>query len=1030
MTTEKYHFCILYYNEETNEVESVAVGNIRDKACRPADHGQAACMDPHGRLIVLHLFQGSLKIIPVDTKVIDKLKFKDAFNVRLEDLQVRDIAFLLNADRKPTIAVLHETIGYKMEMKTYVIEADKKLSDGPMVHEVDATSHMLIPVPEPRGGLLIVAAGQIQYCNHRTKRQLAVGSRVSKIVCWDRVDQDGFRFLLGDQKGRLIVLVLQEQSGQVDSLKLEVLGRISTPSSLLYLDAGRVFVGSQYGPNQIVELGSRRWENGQFVRCLESEETFCPLLDLIPVDLDRTGQESLIACSGAFSDGGLAVVRRGVGINLEASFSLTDQHITSIWPVMQDHLLVSTAYSTELLRFDLAEGALEALSSPLVINSSNTLYAGQANGVLFQVLSASVSYKSIQNTAATRKIWMPQNGVSIVAACSLDAYLLLGLSSGFLVLFEFSKNGDLLQKKTLQLPGTCSSLALGLVGSSLIALVGLWESSSVLAIRILVDGATPSTIFQCPLVPRSLCLHGKFAFAALPNGTVYYGQLDDSLLNLVEVQVATVGQRDTTLVPYGDSVMALSDRPCLIVFSPGPQVKPHFLSAGLKDTLLWSPLNTATGQRFVAVNVSNEFSIGSLDAHLSGHQSERLHMAKIPIGETVRRVVNLEERPVLAAISIRPDESSPKLIGLTDVSSLLLLDGQTLEIVDRYALPSLETAQSIIRVGTPEGELLVVGTAIVEEHPKYEEAERGRLLTFRLVDVHETGKKGCRLSLIDSLPTIGAVYSMAWTRERLAACVNGQTVLYHWQSSGNELGWRELFRHHGQVTGVHIDALEDRLSVADMMRSANLLALKPDGSGLSEIARDYYTGWATCIKFIDADRLLMADDHGNLSQLVVQKDPNFVTDRLLLEHATGFHVGSTINAIVRGSLIEPASITDNALFKDAFIFGTACGTLGTIGVLQNPENYTLLAALQANILRVSRAAGFIDHNKWRAFYNEKRSLDHHDHFIDGDVIQRFTLLPPELQRTVVLGGAHGCQRLPQNVTQAAIVSLVDQLSRQ
>lgn len=57
-----------------------------------------------------------------------------------------------------------------------------------------------------------------------------------------RVDPDGSRYLLGDTLGNLHMLVLSHDSQRVVGLKLEALGRISSPSSLSYLDSGVVFV--------------------------------------------------------------------------------------------------------------------------------------------------------------------------------------------------------------------------------------------------------------------------------------------------------------------------------------------------------------------------------------------------------------------------------------------------------------------------------------------------------------------------------------------------------------------------------------------------------------------------------------------------------------------------------------------------------------------------------------------------------------------------------------------------------------------
>ena len=62
------------------------------------------------------------------------------------------------------------------------------------------------------------------------------------VQAFGRVDEDGSRYLLGDTRGQLYMLVLNHDGRQVVGLKLETLGRTSAASALAYLDSGVVFV--------------------------------------------------------------------------------------------------------------------------------------------------------------------------------------------------------------------------------------------------------------------------------------------------------------------------------------------------------------------------------------------------------------------------------------------------------------------------------------------------------------------------------------------------------------------------------------------------------------------------------------------------------------------------------------------------------------------------------------------------------------------------------------------------------------------
>ncbi len=103
LSTERYHFCVLAYDSATGELVTRAGGDIQDRIGRPTDSGQVGIIDPDNRMIGLHLYDGLFKIIPIDAGG----KLSDAFNVRLEELNVITIKFLYGCD-KPTIAILYQ----------------------------------------------------------------------------------------------------------------------------------------------------------------------------------------------------------------------------------------------------------------------------------------------------------------------------------------------------------------------------------------------------------------------------------------------------------------------------------------------------------------------------------------------------------------------------------------------------------------------------------------------------------------------------------------------------------------------------------------------------------------------------------------------------------------------------------------------------------------------------------------------------------------------------------------------------------
>ena len=84
----------------------------------------------------------------------------------------------------------------------------------------------------------------------------------------------------------------------VRDIKIELLGEVSIPECVTYLDNGVVFVGSRFGDSQLVKLNVKPDENGSYVTVMETFTNLAPIVDMTIVDLDRQGQGQLVTCSG------------------------------------------------------------------------------------------------------------------------------------------------------------------------------------------------------------------------------------------------------------------------------------------------------------------------------------------------------------------------------------------------------------------------------------------------------------------------------------------------------------------------------------------------------------------------------------------------------------------------------------------------------------------------------------------------------------------------------------------------------------
>ena len=96
-------------------------------------------------------------------------------------------------------------------------------------------------VPEPFGGAIIIGQESITY--HNGDKYLAIAPPIIKqstIVCHNRVDPNGSRYLLGDMEGRLFMLLLEKEE-QMDGtvtlkdLRVELLGEVGlVPAPVLF----------------------------------------------------------------------------------------------------------------------------------------------------------------------------------------------------------------------------------------------------------------------------------------------------------------------------------------------------------------------------------------------------------------------------------------------------------------------------------------------------------------------------------------------------------------------------------------------------------------------------------------------------------------------------------------------------------------------------------------------------------------------------------------------------------------------------
>lgn len=421
------------------EIRTNTSGSVKDRIGRAIDTSKIGVMDPQSRMIGLHLYEGHFKVIPMDAKG----HLKEAFNIRLEELEVLDIKFLTGF-AKPTIAVLYQDQRHARHIKTYAVNVrDREFVAGPWAQcNVEHNASELIPVPEPYGGVLIL--GHQTICYHSGTAFITIPIENTRMCAYGWVDTDGSRLLISDHSGGLHVIILTPGTTRstVETAHIEALGETSCASSISYLDNGVVFIGSAFGDSQLIKLNPERDTQGTYVEVLETYDNLGPITDMCVADLDRQGQGQAVTCSGCNKDGSLRIIRNGIGINEHAAIELAG--IKGMWSLRpsnshHDKYLVQAFISeTRVLAIEEEEDGDHQLAEGEIagFEPGCTLFCGCVSGdMAVQVTESVVVLISCETLEAIDR-WDSPTDLNITVASGNSTRVVLALGGGNLVHLE------------------------------------------------------------------------------------------------------------------------------------------------------------------------------------------------------------------------------------------------------------------------------------------------------------------------------------------------------------------------------------------------------------------------------------------------------------------------------------------------------------------------------------------------------------------------------------------------------------------
>ncbi|KAI9594127.1 mono-functional DNA-alkylating methyl methanesulfonate N-term-domain-containing protein [Syncephalis fuscata] len=1086
-TTEKYQIGVLAYDPVEQKVATIIHGSLRERVGRPVEQGQRILIDPTGRVIASLLYQGMINITPIhqDASIkttsvasmtlndmsIDEDKKKDhsnqllgeACNISLEELLVVDIAFLHTESDQPLLAVLYQDAHFSRHLKTYRINmGEQELVAGPWsCGNVDPGATLLVPVPLPMGGVLILGMTKITYANDNNQHIDSTERVPSNIQCYGLIDANGSRILLGDHYGHLfMLLVISDQNSVVKQLELKPLGQISIPTTVTYLDNRYIYIGSHLGDSQLIRIKSKPSGPDDFLEVMEHYPNIAPITDMCAIQQGLQGQDCVITCSGGFQHGSLRIVRNGVGLTKHALLDLPD--ITGIWSICsveeekwEEMMILSFMNETRILKLDEDQEMAELDTMGDYQFDQPTLYTGNMKGqLLIQVTPYDIQLLTLSEGKRVFK-WTPSLSNSsgggtdtsviprITVACGNRSQVVVALAGGLIHYFEL-KDQTLVEIKTKDLGYEVACLSLQFTDeqtmhqAALLA-IGLWTDNSLLVYKLADWQQIAREHLSSSITPRSVLLtwlDGRlYAMVGMGDGQLITmtchpetGQLTDRVQN-------TLGTRSIILGSFEASdgarhVFAASDRPA-IIYSERQRLV--FAGVNLKETKMLCSFHSRAYPNCLAIVNANGIMIGAVDG------IRKLHIRSVPLKEMPRRLCYYAEEELLGVLTIRTDPIPRDAMDLENAfvesrdeerSYFRLLDIHTFDMLDQFRMNESELVEtiSIVKFASQQNQAyFVVGTGITYDGDMHEEHTDGRLLVFSIED-----RK--KLVLTAELRVPGGVFQLTAFNGLLLACISNRVCLYDLQSNDNTdikmpMLLKQVTNERLQTNCVRCSIRGDFVAVGDLLRSVALLRYVADQQKFDVLAQDYDTHWISTLTMMNDDVMLAADCCYNLYTLKYRNDEPDEAIRERLEGIGEFHLGDQINRFCSGSLAMWLPDTTN--LPSVQLFGTVAGMIGMVIPLTK-QQYTLLEQLSRNVNQFIVMPGDIDHSVWRSYQDERQEKEANG-VIDGDLVEQFLHLSKQDQLAIIegrveLSQANSQQQQQQQYSQLSILSNEDSLS--
>ncbi|KAK6356558.1 hypothetical protein TWF718_000909 [Orbilia javanica] len=938
----------------------------------------------------------------------------------MNELKVINLAFLYGTN-VPVLAVLYSDSGKSVHLATYEVNVTKRAVKDPefvqwgiKANNLDRGAKILIPVPDPAGGILVIGEQMVSYFHHeRTAPMRKPLHEPTSFITYGKIDPE--RYLLSDELGHLYLLLLIVDNNKLINMRIENLGEVCQARAIVYLDNGYVFLGSHFGDSTLVKISSR----SPRTEIVHSLPNLAPISDFIVLGTEvggeeihqySAGQTMVLICSGGFYDGGLRSVRSGVGVqNMGLLGEMSG--VQSMWALKRaglddsfdDTFLFSFAHETRAFSFG-ADGEVEEVEDfeNFLLNTT-TLAAGNV-GV--DKLVQATPFRITLIEKATNKVWdwTPPNGAKIIMASLSGSKLVVVLSGRVCLLFDLS--GDSIKQvasRTFENEVSCVHIP---QKKPDFLVVGFWMPASIALLRIpdlksvkeehltVSEGSVPRSIMVANMEgdgPSSL-------FVGMADGEVltYTITKDSSILS--DQKRIRLGTQTVTFEALprkvGDDsacVIATGERPTMIYGEEGRTV---YSAITLSQASSVVAFNAEAFPDTVVVATDESVFIAKID------EARTTHTQMLPLHQFARRVAFSKEKRVYGVATIR--NSIDTVTGMESSSCYIhVIDENFYDKIDAYELHPNELVESLVcaSLANPDGtfsEKFVVGTGIGNDS---NEGEKGRLLFLEL-GVDKT------LRLVAELDLPGSCHSLSMVNGYILAGLDKSIDLYRFSyTSGSlDVSIQRISSVRAATLPVDLSVYGTRVFVGDLVKGVMVLEVVEGDEGendkLVEVCRQYGVSWVTALEALDEDTCISADSEGNLVLLRRESTGATDEDTRRMRPLSEIRLGEMVNRIRRVN--DP--IAQSYVVQPKAYLGTVDGGLYMLGLI-HPDYFDILMKCQVNMAKVVKGIGDLDFNRYRAYNTKGIQPEEPFRFVDGELVEKFLDLDEEAMKMVIEGAS-------------------------